>query len=199
MGAIVENEVRHHKLLRDFLGTEHPENREGLEEFISSFKITQHNKGEILLKEGQTDKSLRFLVSGNIREYYQTETKESNIFFYTIPQFCTDLNSFQNITPSRKNQQCLTAVTLMSISRSTFTEFISKYSCGKSFLGRQFEKILAHKEKSEYNRTMKDPEELYKELLTGKGDWLNKVPQYHIASYLNITPETLSRIRKRIS
>ncbi|MCX2745559.1 Crp/Fnr family transcriptional regulator [Mangrovivirga sp. M17] len=199
MGAIIENAIQPHKLLRDFFGTEHPENREGLEDFISSFKVTHFKKGDIILKEGQSDKTLRFLTSGSIRDYYQTEIKDSNIFFYTTPQFCTDLNSFQNNIPSKKNQECLTSVTLLSISKTTFSEFISKYNCGKSFLARQFEKILAYKEKAEYNRITKDPEQLYEQLLVNKKEWLNKIPQYHIASYLGVTPETLSRIRKRIS
>ena len=62
-----------------------------------------------------------------------------------------------------------------------------------------FQKLLKHKELLEYNRITKTPEELYKELFIYKPSWLEKIPQYHIASYLNISPETLSRIRKRIS
>jgi hypothetical protein len=62
-----------------------------------------------------------------------------------------------------------------------------------------FHKLLKQKEMLEYNRITKTPDELYKELLIYKQEWLQSIPQYHIASYLNITPETLSRIRKRIS
>ena len=51
----------------------------------------------------------------------------------------------------------------------------------------------------EFNRVTKTPDELYKELFIYKPEWLQLIPQYHIASYLNITPETLSRIRKRTS
>lgn len=51
----------------------------------------------------------------------------------------------------------------------------------------------------DYNSITKTPDELYKELLIYKQEWLQSIPQYHIASYLNISPETVSDIRKRIS
>ena len=59
--------------------------------------------------------------------------------------------------------------------------------------------LLKQKEMLEYNRITKTPDDLYKDLLVYKPHWLQNIPQYHIASYLTITPETLSRIRKRIS
>ena len=56
-----------------------------------------------------------------------------------------------------------------------------------------FRKLLRHKELLEYNRITKTPEELYKELFIYKPNWLEKIPQYHLASYLNITPETFKQ------
>jgi hypothetical protein len=46
---------------------------------------------------------------------------------------------------------------------------------------------------------MNTAEENYNELIQDKPNWLQQIPQYHIASYLGVTPETLSRIRRRIS
>ncbi|MCZ8331767.1 MAG: hypothetical protein O9282_10690 [Flavobacterium sp.] len=61
-----------------------------------------------------------------------------------------------------------------------------------------FQRIVVNKETEEFNHFVNTAEELYLDIMKNKPDWLLEIPQYHIASYLGITPETLSRIRKRI-
>ena len=134
-----------------------------------------------------------------IREFYRAEIKEININFYTSPQFITDLSSFIHHTPSNKNQESLSEVQILAIGKEKFVHLLDKYSCGKSFIEQMFQNILRNKEVFEYNRMTKEPEALYNELLIYRPNWLQEIPQYHIASYLGITPETLSRIRKRLS
>ncbi|WP_298544143.1 Crp/Fnr family transcriptional regulator [uncultured Aquimarina sp.] len=182
-----------------FFETEYPLNKDGLIELLSLFKVKILKKGSQVLKANQDEKQLRFLNNGVIREYYATSEKETNINFYTKPQFITDLSSFNNDSKTKKNQESLTKVELLCIDKKAFRELLKKHECGKSFIDLSFQKLLKHKELLEYNRITKTADELYKELFIYKPNWLEKIPQYHIASYLNITPETLSRIRKRIS
>lgn len=187
------------KEISNFFETEYPLNQEGLKELLSLFKVRLYKKENLILKPGEEEKQLRFLNSGIIREYYATSEKETNINFFTHPQFISDLTSFNNDTPTKKYQESLSSVELLYIDKKEFRELLVKYECGKSFIDLSFRKLLKHKELLEYNRLTKTPEELYKELFIYKPNWLEKIPQYHIASYLGITPETLSRIRKRIS
>lgn len=182
-----------------FFKTEYPLNQEGLNELLSQFKPQTFKKGHQLLKAGNKERQLRFLNNGIVREYYATLEKETNINFFTKPQFITDLSSFNNNAKTKKYQESLTEVELLYIDREVFSELLKKYECGKSFIDLSFRKLLKHKELLEYNRITKTADELYQELLIYKPYWLEKIPQYHIASYLNITPETLSRVRKRIS
>lgn len=182
-----------------FFETEHPLNQDGLKELFAAFSIRKFKKGSSILQEHTLENQLRFLNHGTIREYYATENKETNINFYTKPQFITDLLAFNNDSETRKFQECLTDVELLVIDKIKFRSHLEKYTCGKEFVKSTFQKLFRHKELLEYNRITKTPENLYQELLIYKPDWLQKIPQYHIASYLNITPETLSRIRKRIS
>jgi len=187
------------KEIEQFFETEYPLNKHGLDELLSLFKIVSFTKGVRILKSGTEEKELRFLKNGVVREFYSTSEKETNINFYTKPQFITDLYSFNNDFKTKKNQESLTKVEILSVNKKAFRQLLNKYECGKSFIDLSFQKLLKHKELLEYNRITKTPEELYKELFIYKPNWLEKIPQYHIASYLDITPETLSRIRKRIS
>ena len=181
-----------------FFDTEYPLNKEGLQELFNAFKAKKIRKGTTILHTGKSENQLRFLNKGIVREYYATEITETNINFYTTPQFITDFSSFNNSNPTKKNQDTLTDIELLIINKEVFRNLLHKYECGKSFVDLTFQRILENKEQFEYNRITKTPEELYKELMVYKPHWLQNVPQYHIASYLNITPETLSRIRKRM-
>ncbi|WP_338792062.1 Crp/Fnr family transcriptional regulator [Bernardetia sp. MNP-M8] len=182
-----------------FFKKQYPLNKHGLEELFSLFELKKIDKNTILLKENDFEKELRFLNKGIIREYYSTSEREININFYTQPQFITDLSAFNGGIATKKNQQSLTKAEVLSIDKIKFEQLLEKYQCGKTIIESSFQKLLKHKELLEYNRITKTPEELYQELFIYKKHWLELIPQYHIASFLNISPETLSRIRKRIS
>lgn len=182
-----------------FFETEYPLNKDGLRKLLSLFKLKNVKKGTQILKAGTEEKALRFLNKGVVREYYATSEKETNINFYTKPQFITDLSSFNTNSKTKKYQEALSDIELLAIDKNDFRKLLNEYDCGKSFIDLSFQRLLRNKELFEYNRITKSPEELYNELFIYRQSWLEKIPQYHIASYLNITPETLSRIRKRIS
>ncbi|SEC39018.1 cAMP-binding domain of CRP or a regulatory subunit of cAMP-dependent protein kinases [Tenacibaculum sp. MAR_2009_124] len=183
----------------NFFKTSYPLNEHGLEELFGLFKTEFFKRGDLLLKSNTKEKKLRFLNSGTVREFYADKDRETNINFYIKPQFISDLLAFNNNTITNKNQECLTAVEILSIERNSYFKILEKHECGKSFVTASFQKLLHQKEIIEFNRVTKSPEDLYKDLFKNKPQWLKGIPQYHIASYLNITPETLSRIRKRIS
>ncbi|MDA9555388.1 Crp/Fnr family transcriptional regulator [Pelobium sp.] len=182
-----------------FFETEYSLNEHGLEELFSLVKVDHYDKGSVILKADTKEKKLRFLNKGLVREYYANQEKEVNINFYVKPQFISDLLSFSQNSTTRKYQECLTDVQVLSIERHAFFDLLEKYECGKSIVESSFKKLLKHKEMLDFNRATKTPDELYKELCIYKPEWLQLIPQYHIASYINVTPETLSRIRKRTS
>lgn len=184
--------------LYQFFITEFPFNKEGLELFVNSFETKNYKKNQPILQFGETEKELRFLDSGIIREFYANNGKEKNIDFFLANEFVTDFYSFVSEKPTRKNQECVTDVQIRTLSKEKFLHFLREYSCGKLFVDEIFQRIIEKKEQDEFGQFINTAEENYKILLQHQPIWLQQIPQYHIASYLGITPETLSRIRKRI-
>lgn len=182
-----------------FFDTQFPFNKEGLEDFVRSFEIKSYKKRDVILENGSLENELRFLDNGIIREYYASNDKEKNINFYTESGFITDFSSFLENNKTKKNQECLTNVQLRILKKKSFLLFLNKYSCGKLFIETIFKQLVLSKETAEFNQFVNTAESLYFEIVKTNPNWLVHIPQYHIASYLGITPETLSRIRKRIS
>lgn len=185
--------------LYEFFMREFPFNREGLQCFINSFETKLFKKDSLILENGNSERQLRFLDEGIVREFYAHDGKEKNTDFFTKPGFVTDFYSFITDKPSKKNQQCITNTTIRILSREKFHFFLQEYHCGRLFVREIFERIIEKKEQCELKQFINTPEDNYLDILKNKAVWLQKIPQYHIASYLGITPETLSRIRKRIS
>lgn len=184
--------------LYEFFMREFPFNKEGLQCFINSFETKSFKKDSLILENGNSERQLRFLDEGIVREFYAHDGKEKNIDFFIEPCFLTDFYSFITDKTSRKNQQCLTDTKVRVLSREKFQFFVKEYHCGKLFVEEIFERIIEKKEQSELKQFINTPDDNYLDILKNRAAWLQQIPQYHIASYLGIAPETLSRIRKRI-
>lgn len=184
--------------LHKFFSKHFPFNKDGLAEFIDLFDIELIKKETILLQAGAVEQKLRFIDTGFVREYYTTAAKEININFYGEHEFIADINSFFGNATTKKNQQAITNLRTFTISKDKLTKMLQQYNCATSLIHEAFKRKLNKKEDLDYKHKTKTPEELYQTLQLKKPEWLKHIPQYHIASYLNITPETLSRIRKRI-
>ena len=90
-------------------------------------------------------------------------------------------------------------MTLLELGLGRFGELVDRFPCGGDFVERSLRRRLRAKEAFVRDRHTNTPEALYRELRAERPAWLREVPQYHIASYLGVAPETLSRIRRRTS
>ena len=185
--------------LLHFFDTYFPDHQAGLDELVEWCVYKRYDKHQFLLEVGQEERHLRFLVSGMVRVFYQYAGQESNIHFYVQPGFISDIPAFLQHTSTRQTHQALTTVELLVLERERYEYIVARYTCGKGLM-QQYSNQLFHEQQAREQRYRTlSPEERYQYLLTHKAHWLATVPQYHIASYLGITPETLSRIRRRIS
>ncbi|WP_067149464.1 Crp/Fnr family transcriptional regulator [Pseudotamlana agarivorans] len=156
-----------------------------------------YKKGTILLKEGSFSNECYFILDGCIRSYFLKDGEEKTIEFYTEEDVVTPAN-YGKSTPSRYYLECIED-TVVNVGNPTIeNEMYQKYPQLESLSRVIAEVILTKQQESFTEFKTSTPEERYLNLLKTKPDLLQRVSQYQIASYLGITPESLSRIRKRI-
>jgi len=174
-------------------------NEEELEYLSSIGKIKNINKNEHLLTEGKICNFIAYINKGCLRCYFlKDDGTEMTENFSFENQFITDYHSFLTHIPSTQNTIAVEDSELLIISRE---DIENMYQYGKKFekLGRMIaENLYIFAYQRIQSLLTEDAEKKYIRLLKNRPDLLNRVQNYHVASYLGISPETLSRIRKKV-
>jgi CRP-like cAMP-binding protein len=159
---------------------------------IQSFK-----KGTILLSEGQIAKECYFIMQGCVSSYYLVDGAIKVTEFYTEKQAITPV-SYTTKKPSEYYLECLEDSIISRGTPERSAELMRKVPRLASLGTTILEDQLAN-ERMKYDDFIKlSPQDRYINLQKTSPDLLNRVPQYLIASYLGIKPESLSRVRKRL-
>jgi CRP-like cAMP-binding protein len=113
-------------------------------------------------------------------------------------QFAADYTSFLEQSPSIKNIEALEDTEVAEISYVNINELYQQFPVFQIFGRRMAEQLFITFDQNNTRLTTMSPEERYLRLLQKQSPLLQVVPQYMVASYLGITPEHLSRIRKKV-
>jgi CRP-like cAMP-binding protein len=156
-------------------------------------------KRQMILREGDIAKKFFFIAEGFIRLFYINDKgEEKTAFFYPKMTFASDFEGYVKGTPTNVNMQAMEDTRLIIISKEE-AEFGLGQLENMSLLAVRFmeEEMILHQRliKSILTET---PEQRYLKLISESPEIIQKVPSKHIASYLGISPESLSRIRSKI-
>jgi CRP-like cAMP-binding protein len=154
-------------------------------------------KGTVLLREGQKTNNSYFVLKGCIRSYYLLDGEERTTAFYTEMEALTPPCAINN-TPSEYFISCIED-TILTISNSDMTEEVNSKFPKFDIMCRMFSAELLAKQRIDFDEfKTSSPEQRYLNLLNKRPDLLQRFPQHQLASYLGITPQSLSRLRSRL-
>ncbi|MFN8355085.1 MAG: Crp/Fnr family transcriptional regulator [Spirosomataceae bacterium] len=160
--------------------------------------IKRYKKEEVLLAEGELATVCYFVLSGCVRAYYLIDGEERNTEFYLENQTITPI-SYQTQLPSGYYLACLEDCVLAIGSDARNKKLIEQIPKLASLVMQMSSELFIQKAIELDDFKNYNPEQRYLKLIENRPDLVNRVPLYHLASYLGITKVSLSRIRKRIS
>lgn len=176
-----------------------PINEEYLDVFFSKFKTVNYKKGDYFVNEGQISRYLGFIVKGCLMCVYNNDGKEYIDEFSLDNEFISAYASFITGNPADKDIICLEDCELLILSYSNLQEL---YEMDPVFerTGRLIaEMLFINWQQRVKSLLLDDAETRYLKLAENRPDLIQRVPQYLVAQYLRVSPETLSRIRKNTS
>lgn len=160
--------------------------------------IREVKKNELLLKEGEVSTEFYFVIQGAIRLFYNVDLTERTGFFYFERTFVSAYESFTKQVPAKHNFQAIEPSTVAVISTTAAQKILTQYPKFEFLARVMMEEELIVCQEIISSFVTQNAEERYKNLLTTKSPILQRIPQHQLATYLGVTAETLSRIRKRI-
>lgn len=160
--------------------------------YISHFK-----KKITLLNEGDICHKAFIIEKGCVRSWFNSDGDDVTFQFFFEGDIVTSFESLRNDLPALYNIETITEVRLRVISKKELFNLINHDVEIKNILDDYIIERLYHYQMLFISRIKNNPEQRYKELLAEKPDIFEKVPHHYIATYLGITPVSLSRIRTR--
>lgn len=166
---------------------------------VENIEIQFFKKHTLIFEEGEISNAIYFVLDGSVRLFYNVDGVEKTAFFYTEGAFICAGESYTFNKPAIENYEALENTRLCIISKQTINkllqvsntfEIIARIAVENELLTTQ--RILAY-------FITKSAEERYLDLLQNQGELFLRVPQHYIATFLGVSPETLSRIKARTS
>lgn len=167
--------------------------------FSSKLVRKEFPKKHLLLRAGQTENYLSFVENGIVRFYIPTEDNDLTFTFIFENEFMSAYDSFLTRQRSTYSVETLTQTTIWRISYNDLQIIYKETEIGNIIGRKAAEDLFLRKSIREIALLTQTAEQLYLNLFTKQPHLLQHIPLKYLASYIGITPQALSRIRKRIS
>ncbi|WP_207494879.1 Crp/Fnr family transcriptional regulator [Aridibaculum aurantiacum] len=172
---------------------------EEIEAIDETMRLQQFEKGTILLKEGQVSSDTYFVLEGIVRQYYLIDGLEKTSDFFSDEQWVISLQHINLNNPSPYYLECCTDCALLIGNSQKGEGLYKKFPNLETVSRKLMESVFTGQQEKIEAFTINTPTMRYQNLLQSRPDLFQRIPQYQIASYIGVTPESLSRIRKRIA
>ena len=172
-----------------------PLSNECLQYFISNSKLITYRKGDTVVKEGQYSKKAYLIVDGCARAYYLKDGKDISDWFTFENQFMASIISFFSDQPSPHYVEFVEDSTVLEFTKETVDLLSNNFHDFERFISKVVTETMLGLCERLHTIQFAKAEERYQNLISIYPDITQRIQLTHIASYLGITLETLSRIR----
>ncbi|MFN7120154.1 MAG: Crp/Fnr family transcriptional regulator [Saprospiraceae bacterium] len=164
---------------------------------VAQFRSYQVKKKNFLLQAGDVSRHMRFIASGCLRAYYLDEDLQEHTLQFGIEGWwINDLYSYLTQTPARHFIQAIENSVVLQIHQDALNQLFDEVPMIERFFRLKIQRGYVHLQERMTNQMSQDSKQRYLDFRAKYGDIEQRVPQYMIASYLGITPEFLSTLRK---
>lgn len=155
-------------------------------------------KNELLIREGQVEDRIYYIAEGVTRSYFFENGREISLEFYFTGSFISSYTSFVKQVPSRHTIEAFTPLQMITLHRDGLPELFSKSEKFARLWQKVSEELFIKTSERLRDMLSLSATERYLKLLNAYPKYVQEIPLKYLASYLNITPESLSRIRKSL-
>jgi len=169
-----------------------------LEIIMPYFEQKKFKKKTTLLNIGKVSNEVFYLINGCIRLFCEKDGEELSTYFFTENMFAGSYDSFLSRKLSKVAIETLEDCEVLVLSHESLESLYQVFPKMNEFIRKAIEQrfVLLHDLFISY--LLNSPEERYLRLLKDRPELLQRIPQHQIASFLGITPVSLSRIRNRV-
>ena len=158
-------------------------------------KISTLKRNEFLVEKGKIDTNLYFVESGSLRIFIEDDFKEQNIRFGYQQNLIVALDSFLTSKPTNYYIQAIKKTTVKIVSKNDLNVFL-KIDGNQSIWKNILENLVCQLLEREIDILTTSPIERYRRVLKRSPTLFQEIPHKHIANYLRMSAETLSRLKK---
>lgn len=182
--------------LRKVISNLVPMDTQSVEKMLDGFEFRAYEKGQAFARKGEYAKSIGFVTSGVLRAFFRgTDGTTYNKTFFKENSLIGAYSSLITGKASQIDIECLTACEIWTCPYESIVALYDEYPLVERFSRMLAERFFVSKEKREIELVTLEAKERYTIFQREHPGLDQRIPQYHIASYLGITPTQLSRIR----
>jgi CRP-like cAMP-binding protein len=172
---------------------------EKLERYCSAFKVKKLKKKDFLLKEGDICEAEGFVVNGCFKVFRTDKNADEQILYFGVEDWwVSDIDSFINQIPSQLNIQALEDSEILLISKKDKDRFYREIHEIESLMRLKFQMSIIALQRRIIDNLSKPSDERYQDFLKEYPQIAHRLTNIQIAAYLGVTPEFISRIRRKI-
>ena len=172
----------------------------GIKDFFKKHCFScSFRKGKLLLKTGQVCEEIYFIKKGAVRGFIKEGTKDITTWISVEREVVSSISSLDKKEPAMENMQAIENCELLALTWVDFQDLYIRFPEFNIVARKLLQKYYQDAERRAFIARITNAENKYRLFLTSYGHLANRIPLTYIASFLGITLETLSRVRKKLS